>query len=73
MKLNFLFLVFVVLVSLLGCSQGGKLTKKFYKGKYCSRAEDIVKKVTEQHVVKDPTVPAKLLRMHFHDCFVRVS
>ncbi|PON59842.1 Peroxidase [Parasponia andersonii] len=70
MKLNVLLSVFVVQVSLLGCSQGGSLEKNFYKDT-CRRAEDIVKEETEKHVASNPTVPAKLLRLHFHDCFVR--
>lgn len=74
MKFNVLILVFnVVLVSLLGFSQGGSLIKNFYKHTACPGAEDIVKKEAEKQVAKDPTVSAKLLRMHFHDCFVRVS
>lgn len=72
MRLNVLILVFVVLVSLLGSSQGGSLRKKFYKDT-CRRAEDIVKEEIEKHVAANPNLPAKLLRMHFHDCFVRVS
>ncbi|PON76348.1 Peroxidase [Trema orientale] len=70
MKLNVLLLALLVLVSLLGCSQGGSLRKMFYKNT-CSRAEDIVKEETEKHVGANPNLPAKLLRMHFHDCFVR--
>ncbi|XP_062088066.1 peroxidase 3-like [Humulus lupulus] len=70
MKLNVLVLVFVVLISLLVGSQGGSLRKSFYKDS-CEEAETIVKKVTEKHVANNPAVPARLLRMHFHDCFVR--
>ncbi|XP_062117923.1 peroxidase 3-like [Humulus lupulus] len=70
MKINFLILVFVVLISLLVGSEGGQLTNNFYKHS-CEEAETIVKKATEKHVATNPAVPARLLRMHFHDCFVR--
>ncbi|XP_062098759.1 peroxidase 3-like [Humulus lupulus] len=71
MKLNVLMLLFVVLISsLLGASQGGSLSEYFYKHT-CGEAETIVKKATEKHVASNPAVPAQLLRMHFHDCFVR--
>ncbi|XP_034701397.1 peroxidase 27-like [Vitis riparia] len=42
----------------------------FYK-KTCPAAEDIVRKTTAQYISKAPTLAAPLLRMHFHDCFVR--
>ncbi|KAM6592518.1 hypothetical protein CsatA_000221 [Cannabis sativa] len=70
MKINTLILVFVVLIGLLGASKGSKLTPNFYKHS-CEEAETIVKKATEKHVASNPAVPARLLRMHFHDCFVR--
>lgn len=38
----------------------------------CPRAEIIVKQVVQKHFLQDPSVPAGLLRLHFHDCFVRV-
>ncbi|KAM6568205.1 hypothetical protein CsatB_016190 [Cannabis sativa] len=70
MKINTHILVFGILISFLGASQGSKLTNNFYKHS-CEEAETIVKKVTEKHVASNPAVPARLLRMHFHDCFVR--
>ncbi|XP_020258358.1 peroxidase 57-like [Asparagus officinalis] len=42
----------------------------FYR-KSCPRAELIVKSVLQRHVKKDPSIPAGLLRLHFHDCFIR--
>jgi hypothetical protein len=35
-------------------------------------AEAIVRKVVAEASAEDPTVNALLLRLHFHDCFVRV-
>ncbi|KAL9251923.1 Peroxidase 56-like protein [Drosera capensis] len=42
----------------------------FYKHS-CPQAEKIVKEVTAKYVMQDPTVSAPLLRLTFHDCFVR--
>ncbi|XP_038721735.1 peroxidase 3-like [Tripterygium wilfordii] len=53
-----------------GVCHGGELRKKFYK-ESCPLAEDIVKNITWTRVANNVTLPSKLLRMHFHDCFVR--
>ncbi|XP_047155941.1 peroxidase 3-like [Vigna umbellata] len=50
--------------------QGGSLRKNFYRDS-CPQAEDIIKSQTQQHVSANPNLPAKLIRLHFHDCFVR--
>ncbi|CAH8370475.1 unnamed protein product [Eruca vesicaria subsp. sativa] len=42
----------------------------FYDKK-CPKAEAIVKKSVADAMKKDPTIGAPLLRMFFHDCFVR--
>ncbi|KAK7860309.1 peroxidase 24 [Quercus suber] len=60
----------VVFGSLLGVCHGGKLRKHFYKDS-CPLAEDIVKEIIWKRVASNSTLPAKFLRMHFHDCFVR--
>ena len=39
----------------------------------CPNAENIVKQIVQQRFKADRSVAAALLRMHFHDCFVRVS
>ncbi|XP_062113705.1 peroxidase 57-like [Humulus lupulus] len=48
----------------------GQLTPNFYKVS-CPNAEKIIKQVVKEEFAKDPTITAGLLRMHFHDCFVR--
>ncbi|KAG4916582.1 hypothetical protein JHK87_054139 [Glycine soja] len=50
--------------------QGGNLRKQFYK-KTCPQAEQMVRTKIQEHVSGRSDLPAKLIRMHFHDCFVR--
>uniref|UniRef100_A0A7N1A6P8 Peroxidase n=1 Tax=Kalanchoe fedtschenkoi TaxID=63787 RepID=A0A7N1A6P8_KALFE len=42
----------------------------YYK-KSCPGLENIVKRTTTKFILRDRTLAAPLLRMHFHDCFVR--
>ncbi|KAE9599676.1 putative peroxidase [Lupinus albus] len=37
----------------------------------CPRAEDIIRQVVQKHFNQDRSITGGLLRMHFHDCFVR--
>ncbi|KAI3929060.1 hypothetical protein MKW92_016880 [Papaver armeniacum] len=64
--LSVLVLVFLVL----DISNGQGLKLGFYQ-KTCPNAESIIYKTTASYVSFNPTLPAALLRMHFHDCFVR--
>lgn len=73
----------VVLVSLLllidvisvchggGGGRGGGLSPVFYD-KSCPQIERIVRNITWSMVAENSTMAPKLLRMHYHDCFVRV-
>nr|XP_023925182.1 peroxidase 1-like [Quercus suber] len=49
---------------------GGPLTQDYYKDS-CANVEHIVRNVTWKYVAQDLTLAAPLLRLHFHDCFVR--
>lgn len=55
-----------------GLCNCGELRKNFYRTS-CPRAEQIVRNITWTHAASNAALPAKLLRMHFHDCFVRVK
>ncbi|KAJ8466123.1 hypothetical protein OPV22_028675 [Ensete ventricosum] len=52
-----------------GCPSTG-LKLNFY-GSSCPNAEQIVRTIIYKEVEKNPILSAKLLRMFFHDCFVR--
>ncbi|KAJ9550292.1 hypothetical protein OSB04_014337 [Centaurea solstitialis] len=51
-------------------ANGGGLKLGFYK-KTCPPAEAIVKRATANYIYRAPSLAASLLRVHFHDCFVR--
>jgi len=53
-----------------GVCYGGPLSNNFYEDT-CPLAEEIVRDIIWKHVAANSTLPAKFLRMHFHDCFVR--
>ncbi|KAF4394437.1 hypothetical protein G4B88_018587 [Cannabis sativa] len=50
-------------------AQGLKLG--FYQ-RSCPSAETVIKRTTSQYISRVPTLAAPLLRLHFHDCFVRI-
>ncbi|MBA0879463.1 hypothetical protein Goshw_004449 [Gossypium schwendimanii] len=70
MRNQALILLCIVVFGVIGTCHGGSLRKNYYK-QTCPTAEEIIKNATEKHVANDPTLPARFLRMHFHDCFVR--
>ncbi|KAK9138334.1 hypothetical protein Sjap_008928 [Stephania japonica] len=61
--LSSLFLVAMMVVS-------SGLTVDFYK-ETCPSAEDVIRETVNKALQKDAGLGAGLIRMHFHDCFVR--
>ena len=70
--MRFFLVACLAMFCILEVCQGGNLRKQFYK-KTCPQAEQIVRTKIQEHVSGRPDLPAKLIRMHFHDCFVRVN
>ncbi|KAL8171322.1 hypothetical protein V2J09_023126 [Rumex salicifolius] len=64
------FLLVIVLLGLSKTGHAGNLRKNFYKTT-CNGVEDAIKNFTWNLVANDATIPARLLRLQFHDCFLR--
>ncbi|PKI68605.1 hypothetical protein CRG98_011009 [Punica granatum] len=47
-----------------------QLQMNFYSSS-CPKGEDIIRGFVEKHIPNAPSLAAALIRMHFHDCFVR--
>ncbi|KAK8518970.1 hypothetical protein V6N13_017779 [Hibiscus sabdariffa] len=73
------FLVFVLSYMAAGAAAGvGAASVKGHRGMRvgfystsCPLAESIVTSTVQSHLQSDPSVGPAILRMHFHDCFVR--
>lgn len=68
MKLTFSLFFFFFLILPFAFAE---LRVGFYSSS-CPRAENIVREVVQRTFNKDKSITAGLLRLHFHDCFVRV-
>ncbi|KAJ9564468.1 hypothetical protein OSB04_000434 [Centaurea solstitialis] len=51
-------------------SPGTSLSSNYY-AKTCPNVESLVRRAVRDAATSDKKVPAALLRMHFHDCFIR--
>ncbi|KAH6810197.1 Peroxidase superfamily protein [Perilla frutescens var. frutescens] len=71
--INLFFIITLVAVAPLCFSHstnGGYLYPQFYD-RTCPQAQQIVKSIVAKAVANDPRMAASLLRLHFHDCFVK--
>ncbi|RWW22843.1 hypothetical protein BHE74_00005246 [Ensete ventricosum] len=66
-----ILVIFSSLLSVAQCSGSGYLYPQFYQHS-CPRAQVIVRSVVAKAVAREARMAASLLRLHFHDCFVKV-
>jgi hypothetical protein len=67
-----LVLLIVLFASPATVAKGSGLSVGFYK-KLCPKAEKVVRRTVTKAFEKEPGTPADIIRLFFHDCFVRVS
>ncbi|KAK2398330.1 peroxidase [Trifolium repens] len=63
-------MVIMVMMVCSTCINASALSVNYYKHT-CPQVESIVAGAVQKATLNDKTVPAALLRMHFHDCFIR--
>lgn len=68
---SIIFQLLLVAFILANNANGDGLKLGFYE-KTCPKVEAIVQNVIAEKISLAPSLAAPLLRMHFHDCFVRV-
>lgn len=68
---NIFFPIIFFLLTLLSASKA-ELQAGYYD-QTCPQLEQIISETVLNASKHDPKVPARILRMFFHDCFIRVS
>lgn len=71
-RASLLALLIVVVLAVSVSSAEGQLVYRYYK-QSCPNVEKIIHKEVLKQFKKDPTIAPGILRLIFHDCFVRVS
>lgn len=74
MRPSFIVLLLIsltILKTVMVCN-GDKLLKMKYYQKSCRSVDRIVSDITWRKAAENPRLAAKLLRLQYHDCFVRV-
>ncbi|KAH9607282.1 hypothetical protein KSS87_012366 [Heliosperma pusillum] len=69
MKMGSFIMIIIGIIGFLGIVDA-QLEMGYY-AQSCAKAEEIVQKFAHEHISNVPTLAAPLLRMVFHDCFVR--
>ncbi|KAL6964292.1 Peroxidase N1 [Sarracenia purpurea var. burkii] len=69
-QIQMLILLFLTVAAAAPLVQGHGTWVGFYSNS-CPKAEYVVQSTVQTHFQTNPTVAPGLLRMHFHDCFVR--
>lgn len=72
-RASLLGMVVVVAVLALGVSEVDAQLRVGYYGRSCPKVEQIIFTEVQNAFRRDPTIAPGILRMIFHDCFVRVS
>ncbi|KAE8660116.1 Peroxidase 24 [Hibiscus syriacus] len=66
----FIIVLSLTLFGIIDVCNAQKLRYNFYR-KTCPRVEKIVREIIQNRTRNNPSLGAKLIRMQFHDCFVR--
>lgn len=62
----------IISLLLVSLGQAKAALNAHYYDQTCPQAEKIILDAVRNASMHDPKVPARILRMFFHDCFIRV-